>query len=169
MATVRQYLGPEEAVFGPNAFPGYVRNYGTAFTVSGLAFDANAGEVAFWKFATFNYGSGSITCDVIWYADTSTTATHGVAWQVQIAAISPGVDLTNVETKAFATSQVASTDLGSTDAQKLMKTTITITNLDSVAADDEVWLSITRATGNANDDLTGDAIITSVRLSYSDT
>lgn len=169
MGTVRQYLAPEEAVFGANAFPAYVRNLGTAFPVTGLAYDASSGEVAFWKFEPMAYGSGSITCDVIWYADTSTTSTHGVTWRVALAAITPSVDTQNVETKAFATAQTGSTDLGSTNAQKLMKTTITISNLDSVAAGDEVWLSVERLVSDAGDDLTGDAILTSVRLSYSDT
>jgi hypothetical protein len=169
MGTVPQYLAPEEAVFGANAFPQYVRNLGTAFPVTGLAFDANSSEVAFWKWTPFAYGSGNITCDVVWYADTSTTSTHGVTWRAALAAITPSVDTQNVETKAFATTQQASTDLGSTDAQKVMKTTITISNLDSVAAGDEVWLSITRVVSDAGDDLTGDAILTSVRLSYSDT
>jgi hypothetical protein len=169
VGTVHQYLAPEEATFGANAFPAYVRNLGTAFPVTGLAYDAGSVEVAFWKWTPFAYGSGNIACDVIWYADTSTTATHGVAWQVAIAAITPSVDTTNVESKAFATSQSASTDLGSTNAQKLMKTTITISNLDSIAAGDEVWLSVSRLVSDVADDLTGDAIITSVRLSYSDT
>jgi hypothetical protein len=154
---------------GANAFPGYVRNNGTAFTVSGLAYADSAPEVAFWKFASFAYGSGNITCDIVWYADTSTTATHGVTWEVAIAAITPGTDTQNVETKAFATAQTGSTDLGTTDAQRLMKTTVTISNLDSLAAGDEVWIKVTRLTSDANDDLTGDAILTSVRLSYSDT
>jgi len=79
-----------------------------------------------------------------------------------------GTDTQNVETKAFATAQQASTDLGSADAQKLMKTTVTISNLDSVAAGDEVWLRLTRLVSDANDDLTGDAIVTSIRLTYSD-
>jgi hypothetical protein len=169
VATIRLYLAPEEAAMGANAFPQYVRNHGTAFTVSGLAYSDASIEVAFWKFAPFAYGSGSITCDVIWYADTATTATMGATWEVAIAAITPGVDVQNVETKAFATAQTASTDLGSTDAQRLIKTTVTISNLDSVAATDEVWIKVSRLPGDANDDLTGDAIVTSVRLSYSDT
>ena len=169
MATVAQYLAPEEAASGASAFPQYIKSSGTNFPVTGLAYDATAAETAYWKFQPINYGSGNITCDVIWYADTSTTSTHGVTWQVAIAAITPGTDTTNVETKAFATAQSASTDLGSTNAQKLMKTTITISNLDSIAAVDEVWLSVNRLVSDANDDLTGDAILTSVRLAYSDT
>lgn len=168
MATVSLFLAPEEAQFLASAFPAFVKNNGTNFPVSGLAYDATTAENAYWKFAPFAYGSGNITCDVVWYADTSTTSTHGVAWQVAVAAITPGVDTTNVETKAFATAQTASTDLGSADAQKLVKTTVTISNLDSIAAGDEVWLKVTRLVSDAADDLTGDAILTSVRLSYSD-
>lgn len=169
MGTVRLYLAPEEAVVGVNAFPQYVRNSGTAFTVSGLAYDATTAEVAFWKFNPASYGSGNITCDVLWYADTSTTSTQGCTWQVAIAAITPSTDTQNVETKAFATAQQGNTDLGSADAQRLIRTTVAISNLDSIAAEDEVWIRVTRLTSDANDDLTGDAIVTSVRLSYSDT
>lgn len=169
MATVRLYLAPEEAAVGATAFPQYVRNQGSQYTVTGLAYSSTAAEVAFWKFEPAAYGSGNITCDIVWYADTSTTASDGVTWQIAVAAITPGVDSTNVETKALATAQQASTDLGSTSPQKLMKTTVTITNLDSMAAGDEVWLSVTRLTTDASDDLAGDAILTSVRLSYSDT
>lgn len=166
MAT-EQYLAPEEAAFGASGFPQYVKNHGTAFTVTGLAYADNPAEIAFWKFSPAGYTSGNITIDVVWYADTSTTSTHGVAWQVAIAAITPSADTQNVETKSWATSQTGTTDLGSTDAQKLMKTTIVISNLDGIAAGDEAWLSLTRAVANAADDMTGDAIVTSVRLSYS--
>ena len=169
MATARQYLQPEEAQSGATGLAQYKITQGLGLPVSGLAFDASTTENAFWKFEPTSYGSGSITCDVIWYADTSTTSTHGVTWQAALAAITPGVDTTNVESKILATTQQASTDLGSTDAQKLMKTTITISNLDSIAAGDEAWLRITRLVSDAGDDLTGDAILTSVRLAYSDT
>lgn len=168
MGTVHQYLAPEEASFLTSSFPQFVSNAGSNFPVTGLAYDASSAETAYWKFNPASYGSGNITCDVIWYADTSTTSSHGVTWQVAIAAITPGTDTTNVESKSFTTPQSASTDLGSTNAQKLMKTTITISNLDSVAAGDEVWLRLTRLVSDSSDDLTGDAIVTSVRLSYSD-
>jgi hypothetical protein len=160
-------LAPGEAQFLASAFPQFVKINGTNFPVVGLAYDATTAESAYWQFVPVAYGSGDITCDVVWYADTSTTSAHGVTWQVAIAAITPGTDTTNVETKAFATSQTGTTDLGSTNAQKVMKTTVTISNLDSIAAGDEVWLRVTRLVSDGSDDLTGDAILTSVRLSYS--
>lgn len=168
MGTVRQYLAPEEALLPSSGFPQYVKN-GNTQPVTGLAFDASNIEIAYWKFASFAYGSGPIACDLVWYADTSTTATQGVTWNVSIAAITPGVDVANVETKAFAAQHQGSTDLGSADPQRPMKTTIVISSVDNVAADDEVWLKVIRATSDAGDDLAGDAILVSVRLAYSDT
>lgn len=160
------YLQPGEADFAASAFPALVKNNGTNFPVLGLAFDASSAENAYWKFEPTGYASGNLTCVVVWYADTSTTSTHGVTWQAAIAAITPGTDTTNVETKAFATATTGTTDLGSSDAQKLIQTTVTISNLDSIAAGDEVWLRLTRLVSDGSDDLTGDAIVTSVRLSW---
>lgn len=160
------YLQPGEADFAASAFPALVKNNGTNFPVFGLAFDASSAENAYWKFEPTGYASGNLTCEVIWYADTSTTSTHGVTWQAAIAAITPSSDTQNVETKAFATATTGTTDLGSTDAQKLIRTTVTISNLDSIAAGDEVWLRLTRLVSDGSDDLTGDAIVTSVRLSW---
>lgn len=168
MATVRQMLVPEIAAFPSSTFAKFVRNLGTNFAVTGVAFNDTTAQSAFWRFVALAYGSGNITCEVIWYADTSTTSAHGVTWQVSLAAITAGTDTTNVETKAFATAQTGTTDLGSTDAQKLISTSVAISNLDSVAAGDECWLKVTRLVSDGSDDLTGDAIISSIRLSYSD-
>lgn len=174
MGTIYQYLTPESASFRAGFFPAYVINQGTDFPVSGLAFDATNDESAFWKFSPLGWPAGAaMTIDVIWYADTSTTATHTAYWQVAFVAITPSADTTNVETEPYGQTTAVTTDLGSTNAQKLMKTTIPNSagspTLDSAAAGDEVWLRVTRTASNANDDLTGDAILTSVRVSYPDT
>lgn len=167
MATVRQYLAAEEAQFLATAFPAFTKTNGTNFPVTGLAFDAAATESAYWHLAAFNYGSGNLTCDVEWYADTASSGV--VRWDAAIAAITPDADTTDVETKAFATSQsVDDTHLGTT-AQRLHQASITISNLDALAALDEVWFRLGRLGGHANDTMTGDAIAVSVRLSYSDT
>jgi hypothetical protein len=169
MATVWQYFAPEEAQFAASGFPAFKLFAGTNFPVSGLAYDGagTTAERAFWKFEPTNYGSGNLTCDLIWYADTGTA--NAVVWEAAIAAITPDADTQDVETKAFATATtVTDTHLGTT-GQRLHKATITISNLDSIAAGDEVWLRISRLPGNAADTMTVDAILTSVRLSYSDT
>ena len=163
MATVSQQLSPEEAVFLASLFPQYVRNNGTSFPVAGLAFDPIAIEAGFWVFRAYNYGSGSLTLDIEWYADTATTGT--VIFDAQIAAITPDADTQDVETKALAAiSSFTDTHLG-TVGQRLHRAVITLVNLDAIATNDIVWLRLARNGGT----MTGDAIVTLITLSYSDT
>lgn len=161
----KHILAPEEAQFLSTAFPQYVKNNGTNFPVSGLAFDAATDEAAFWKFLAVDYTSGNLTLDLFWYADTATSG--NIVWDAQIAAITPETDTQDVETKTFAAiSSVTDSHLGTT-GQRLHKATITLSNLDSLAADDVVWLRVNRDANNASDTMAGDAILTLVQLSYS--
>jgi hypothetical protein len=167
MGTIYQVLLPEEAQFKTTAFPQYVRNQGTNFPASGLAYDAAAIEDAFFKLRAILYGAGDLTLDLEWYADTATSGV--VRWIAQIAAITPNTDTQDVETDTLATANtVDDTHLGTT-GQRLHRATITVTNLDSLAADDVVWLRIGREANHANDTMTGDAILVQATLSYSDT
>lgn len=85
-----------------------------------------------------------------------------------IAAITPNTDTQDVETKAFATENTGSdTHLGTT-GQRLHQMSITISNLDSLAADDLVAIRLRRVPGDAGDTMTGDAILVDAQLSYSD-
>ena len=167
MALVRQYLIPENAQFLSSNFPAFVRNVGTNFPVSALAYDgAGATERAYWKFTPFNYGSGNITCDIEWYASSGTT--NAVVWESALAAITPETDTQDTEAKGFATvNTVTDTHLGTT-AKRLHTATITISNLDSITAGDEAWLRISRLSADAGDTMTVDVYLTSIRLSYSD-
>lgn len=161
----KHILAPEEAQFLSTAFPQYVKANGTNFPVSGLAFDAATDEAAFWKFKAVDYTSGNLTLDLFWYADTATSG--NIIWDAQIAAITPDTDTQDVETKAFAAiSSVIDSHLGTT-GQRLHKATITLSNLDSLAADDIVWLRVNRDANNASDTLAGDAILVLAQLSYS--
>lgn len=166
MAIVSQALFPEEAQFLASGFAQFTKFNGSNFPVSVLAFDASATEYGWWKLVPFHYGSGNITCELAWYADTATSGT--VRWEVALAAVTPDVDNTNVETKAFASAHIVDdAHLGST-GQRLHLASVAISNLDSVAAGDEVWLRVGRIGANAADTLAGDALLSSVRLSYSD-
>lgn len=167
MATVRIPLHPEEAQFQTSAFPAFQRNAGTNFPVSGLAFDAAATETAYWKFVAFGYGSGNLTCDIDWYADTATSG--NVVWEAKIAAITPDTDSQDVETKAFATAQTVTDSHLGTTGQRLHRASITVSNLDSIAALDVVWIAISRLGANGSDTMTGDALLTLAEISYSDT
>lgn len=167
MGTVRLYLAPEEAQFASSSFAQFKVFQGTNFPVSALAFDGSSTERAFWKFDASSYGSGSITCDVYFYNDSSTAG--ACVWEAALAAITPESDSQDVETKAFATAQQVTKSHPGTVAQRLQKASITISNVDSVTAGDECWLRISRLPGDAGDTSTADMILTSVRLSYSDT
>lgn len=165
MATVTQVLEPAAAQFLASAFPGTSKK-GTNFPVYGLAYDAATDEAAFWVFRAVNYGSGNVTVAIDWYADTATSG--DVIWEVQLAAITPDSDTQDVETKSLATlNNVTDTHLGTT-GQRLHRASVTVSNLDSLASGDDVWIRIARDANNASDTLTGDAIVALVTVSYSD-
>lgn len=167
MATVKHTLLPEEAQFLATAFPAYVKTNGTNFPVSGLAFDAATDEAAFWKFIAQNYGSGNLTVNIYWYADTASA--NDVIFDVQIAAITANTDTQDIETDGLATVQsVTDSHLGTT-GQRLHLATVTVSNLDSLAADDLVFLRLNRDANNGSDTMTGDAIVVAVEVTYSDT
>lgn len=166
MATVSLTLTPDSVQFQSSAFPALVKN-GTNFPLVGLAFDAGADEAAFWKFQALSYGSGNLTVTIEWYADTATSG--DVIWGVQIGAITPNVDTQDVETKTLATANTATdTHLGTT-GQRLHNVAVTVSNLDSLAANDAVLMRVYRDADAAGDTLTGDVILTMVTVSYSDT
>src|ERR1700752_3317762 len=157
MATVKHQLAPSEAQMYATNFPQFTRVSGTNFPVDGLAFDASTDEAAVWKLIADNYGSGNLTLDIYWYADTATSA--NVVWEAQIAAITADADTQDIETKSLATLNfVQDTHLGTT-GQRVHKCTITINNLDSIAAGDLLHIRIARDANspNATDDMTGDA------------
>jgi hypothetical protein len=169
MATVSVLFERPSDQFDPigTVFPQSVRFAGTNFPVEGLAFDAAADEACVAKFKAKNYGSGNITAILTWYGDSATSGV--VRWGAAIAAITPESDTQDVETDSFATENtVDDTHLGTT-AQRLHNATITISNLDSIAADDIVFLRLRRVGSNGSDTMTGDAILVAVELSYSDT
>ena len=167
MSTIYQALAPEEAQFLSSTFPQFLKTDGSNFPVSGLAFDAAADEFAYWKLRASQYGSGNLTLDIEWYADSASSG--DVVFDAAVAAITPNTDTQDVETKAFATiNSVTDSHLGTT-GQRLHRCSITISNLDSIAADDVFWLRISRDANNGSDTMTGDAILVSATLSYSDT
>lgn len=169
MATVFPHqFKPESAQYLTTNFPQFVRA-GTNFPVSGLSYDATTQQSAYWKFRPISYGSGNWSIIIDWYALTATTG--AIVWEAQLAAITPDTDTQDVETKALATLNfVSDTHLGTT-AKRLHRCTITLSNLDSFAFGDDVWLKIARdADGtNATDDMAGFGVLTLVTISYSDT
>lgn len=170
MATVTQYLTPEEASLLPAAgFPEYRAYNGSSFPLTGLAFDGGSTiEEAYWKFTPVAYAGGNVTVDIIWYADSGTNG--GVSFGVGLAAITPDVDTQDPTTKSFGTTpSVTDTHLGTT-ARRLHKATVTLSGsqLNSMSDGDECWLRLLRSPSAGADTITADVIVTSVRVSYSD-
>lgn len=167
MATVYQTFEPGDALLPTTNPAAPTQVQGTNFPVSGLAFDASTEETAFFTFPAINYGSGNVSVELQWYADTASTG--GVTFGASLAAITPNTDTQDIETKAFATENAASdTHLGTT-GQRLHSFTITVSNLDSLANGDDLTLRLRRVPADASDTMTGDAIVTRVIVSYSDT
>lgn len=166
MATVYQQIDPRS--FTPNATtgPGWMVSLGTNFPVSSLAFDAVATETAYTQLQLLTYGSGNLTLTLNWYADTASSG--DVVWGAAIACITPDTDTQDIETKAFATATTTTdTHLGTT-GQRLHQCAITISNLDSAASGDWVALKLYRDAAAGGDTMTGDALLVSAVLSYSD-
>lgn len=171
MATVVQHFDPGGAVFRSTFFPQLVKADGTSIPIQGLAYDATSAtaEAAFWHFRATNYGSGNLSVEVEWYADTATSG--DVVWGVQIGAITPNSDTQDVETKALATAATATDAHLTGTGQRLHTITVTLSgaSLDSIANGDGVWMRVYRDSPNAADTMLGDAIVTHVTVSYSDT
>lgn len=114
MATVAQQFVPEGAAYLSGAgTPEFKMVEGTNFTVSSLAFDASTIEAAYWKFRAIAYGSGSLSLDIEWYADTASSG--DVLWEGAIAAVTPDTDTQDVETKALATATTQTIVLSGND------------------------------------------------------
>lgn len=166
MATIRQTLNPTSAVPAASNGGAFVAFAGTNFPVPGLAFDASTAETVYFFFRAASYGSGNITATVYWYADTASSG--DVTFGTAIAAITPNTDTQDIETKAFATAQTVTDSHLGTTGQRLHSIDVTISNLDSVAADDYVAMKLYRDAAAGSDTMTGDAIVVGVTLAYSD-
>jgi hypothetical protein len=166
MATQYAMLTPGGASFPTATFPGRKTFQGTSFPVETLAFDSAANEAAFWKVSGANYGSGTYSVDLHFYADTATTG--DTKWDVAFAAITPDVDTQDVETKALNTATTGTKTHPGTVGQRLQKLSITGVSADSAAVGDAIWIRIRRLGADAADTMTGDALLVHAYVSYSD-
>lgn len=167
MATVKQQFDCRDLIPYQSSGPtfGVVDSSGTTvYGISALSFAAaTANQLAACRFKASNYGSGNLTLIIRWYA----AATSGnVQWNGQLAAVTPG-DAASILTHNAATATNTVTAVNST-TNGLNTTSITLSNLDSLAADDEVWLIISRSNGGS-DTMSGAALLLGFEIQYSDT
>jgi hypothetical protein len=143
------------APFATNG-PALTKRDGTNFPIEGYAYDTTTQEQVALKGRLVGYTSGNITLDIDWYADTATT--NGIVLGCQLACVTPG-DAINWETKSLATAQVSATSNASGTSHGPVRATITITNLDSAAADDVFVIKLYRDVAAGGDTMAGDAIL----------
>lgn len=148
------------------AFPQLVKANGTTIPIGGYAFDATVDEELFFEFSAYGYTSGNVSVDLRWYADTASTG--DVVWGAALSAITANIDTADVETDALATAASAADSHLGTVGQRLHEITVTVTALESLAANDEVRLRIFRDADAAGDTMLGDAILTRAVVRYSE-
>lgn len=166
MATVTVNFTPSTLWPGTTNIPEMV-NIAGFNPVIGWAFDDASDEVLYTEAIYLaNYGSGLFRADIDWYSRSGQTSGNAV-FDVCVQCITPG-DAQSVETDGFAAVSSQAATVNST-AKGDTRTTITSIANDSAAAGDTVIFRLRRAGSNGADTLTGDAIVRSFTISYSDT
>lgn len=128
--------------------------------------DASTVEALHWAFQMpGNYSSAPVIR--ITYKMASATSGN-IIMEAHLAAVSDG-DATDTDAKAFAAVNTSATTAVPGTAGYIDQLTISLTNADSVAANDWVVLRIARDADNASDTATGDLELIGVSLEYTTT
>lgn len=164
-------LLPESAVLDASSAPAIttIQSSGTGTPRFRVAdFDATTDEIVYWTFVVpSDMASGDWLLDISWYTN-DTGANEDAIWAAQLSATTEG-DADTMAEQAADTANTASEDCNATEANRLIQTTLTLSNLDSVAAGDVVTLRFFRdaddSVGDAdNDGLSSDARLVAVRV-----
>jgi hypothetical protein len=158
-------LDVEAAEASTSNIPIFSIEAGTNYPIPCWRFiDSATGDIYF-HFRASGYTSGNLTLDLDWYSITGQT-TGAVRWQAAIAAVAPGSSSFDFTTHAFATAQAVTTTVLGTTAHRSNRSSITISNLDSLAADNDVILKVSRLGADGADTMTGDAALHEVMISF---
>ncbi len=129
------------------------------------AFDASTDEHLWWTITVpDNYASGG-TLRLLWAANSTTTA--NVVWGASVGAITAADADTYLE-HVQATATTATTAVNTTEARRVIETTIS-PSMDSMAADDLVTIVVYRDANNGSDTCSVDVELLSVVLEYTTT
>lgn len=168
MSTVVQDLFPGPYALPASAFAAPAVMAGAHFPLPVLRFDASTDESVYLFWRAHNYGSGDLSIDLEWYAESETTG--DVVWEAAVAAVTPNLDAVDIEAKSFGAAATATdTHLGTT-AKRLHRVTIALpeSDLDALVAGDWCVLRIARDANAAGDTLAADALLARVLIHYSD-
>ena len=163
MATVKQFLDPKGGDVSTSAIPELQNIIGTNYPECTYAFTVNTNEALYFRWKAASYGSGNVTVKVVCAALTATSGT--ITFGAALSVITPDTDNQDFRTDAFATENTANATAASS-AGRLLTVTITVSNLDSLAADDMVKMRVRRTDNGATGDV---VIIGPIEISYSDT
>lgn len=130
-----------------------------------LLFDPTTEESAYWSFRMPENYSSSPVAKLQWKANTTS---NSVVWGVQVFAVTPS-DADTPNEHALATANTGTTAVNGTEARRLVETSITLTNADSVAAGDFVIIRVYRDAGNGSDSCTVDAELVAASIEYTTT
>lgn len=164
MSTIIIPLNPHEAILRSSAYPYLGQVNGTNIPVFYLSYDRD--QSAFWQIRVPGYTTGNLSLTIDWYADTATSG--NVVFGGSIAAITPNSDTQDIETDSLATETSTTTTHLGTTGQRVHRTTVTISNLDSIAADDFVWVRLRRGTNGQGDTASGRIHVVKAAISYTD-
>lgn len=162
MTIIHQTFEGRHLDIGTANIPELVAIAGTNFPATGYAFQKATTQYAYLTGRFALYGTGNPNLIIDWYSRSGST-TGNVVWTCSLACIASGL-ATSFEAKSLATAQSASAATVNSTAKGTLATTISITNLDSIAVDSRYVIRITRGT---SDTMVGDAIIIGGELNYS--
>lgn len=149
MAT-RAVFTPFAAEFPATNFPQLLLNNRRPV----LAFDAATSETCYWTMDAPQGLTGTQTAVLSYVAASATTG--GVAFDVAVESISSG-DATNLgATTSFDTANTGTDAAVPGTAGYLKQISVTLSNVDSMAAADLIRFSLTRNVAHATDTATGD-------------
>ena len=167
-ATYREItLLPESAVLDDSSPPSIsiVESTGTGtprFRVA--AFDPDTDEILYWSLVMpSDYDAGSTSyADVYWFSN-DTGANEDCIWALAVSATTEG-DADDMEEQAADTANTESEDVNATEADRLIKTRITLSNMDSAAAGDAVTIRFYRDADDSEGDADADALTSDAEL-----
>jgi hypothetical protein len=164
MATKTYAFRRDDASFPNVALPVRTRIEGTNFMLHGLAFDSVTTQQCFFPWHAVDYGSGNLTVTIKWLANIAITGS--VTFGAAIACLKDTSQ--DATTKAFTTEVTTTVAHAGTTGRRLQTAQIVVNQLDSLAPGDMVWVRLRRIT-DATDTMVGNAVVTGLTLSYSDT
>jgi hypothetical protein len=157
MAT-RFDLSPLSAQFPTTNYPALMPNNNRMV----LAYDATAQETAYWETVAPQGISGAWSA-ILTYRMAS-AASGGIAFEIAVEAVTSGDAVDFDVSNSFDTVNTGTDATVPGTAGYMKQFTITLTNMDSIAAGDRLRISVARAVANAADTATGDCNLVGVEI-----